>query len=275
MPLWGSVDAANNAPKFAVTPSSKVTQAPVYGNTAYDNSTPGAFVAGQVVGVFGVDTTEMGVAGHKAISPGWNEVRMGMGPVVTLSQNVGGSSYGNNALVKVTGGDVNAYGVITTNSTGGITGVAIHNSRSGRFANTGALSFSSPANAVGNVAIVAGGNNYANGELVTISNGTINATGYITTNATGTITGVSFAPNTTAPSLSAGAGFSANTAAVVAIGTVAGTGANVVVNVVKGGASATFAATLGGRAGRVQYEPLVAMKTISSDGSDDSLFPDS
>ncbi|NBW58283.1 hypothetical protein EBR43_11005, partial [bacterium] len=30
----------------------------------------------------------------------------------------------------------------------------------------------------------------------------------------------------------------------------------------------------GGRAGRVQYETLVAMGSISTDGSDDSILPD-
>jgi len=31
----------------------------------------------------------------------------------------------------------------------------------------------------------------------------------------------------------------------------------------------------GGRAGRVQYETLVAMGSMTSDGSDDTVFPDS
>ena len=42
-----------------------------------------------------------------------------------------------------------------------------------------------------------------------------------------------------------------------------------------GGSSATFAVTLGGRAGRVQYETLVAMGSMTSDATDDNQFPDS
>lgn len=39
--------------------------------------------------------------------------------------------------------------------------------------------------------------------------------------------------------------------------------------------SATFTVTTGGRAGRVEYETLVAMGSMTGDGSDDTLFPDS
>lgn len=42
-----------------------------------------------------------------------------------------------------------------------------------------------------------------------------------------------------------------------------------------GGSGATFHPVAGGRAGRVTYETLVAMGTITSDASDDTQFPDS
>lgn len=40
------------------------------------------------------------------------------------------------------------------------------------------------------------------------------------------------------------------------------------------GNAAILTAVVGGRAGRVQYETLVAMGSMTSDGSDDTLFPD-
>ena len=39
--------------------------------------------------------------------------------------------------------------------------------------------------------------------------------------------------------------------------------------------SASFVVTMGGRSNRIQYETLVAMGSMTGDGSDDTLFPDS
>lgn len=56
-----------------------------------------------------------------------------------------------------------------------------------------------------------------------------------------------------------------------------GAGFNVAPTVIAGGANivaATFAVTLGGKAGRVQYETLVAMGSMTGDNSaDDKYFP--
>jgi hypothetical protein len=56
-----------------------------------------------------------------------------------------------------------------------------------------------------------------------------------------------------------------------------GAGFNVAPTVIAGGANivaATFAVTLGGKAGRVQYETLVAMGSMTEDNSaDDKYFP--
>lgn len=92
--------------------------------------------------------------------------------------------------------------------------------------------------------IVAGGTGYANTDTITVAatgNGSVNATATVTTNATGGITTIAIT-NT-------GSGFTLTTPTVT-ITTSGGTGANVV-------------ATAGGRAGRVSYETLVAMGSIT------------
>jgi hypothetical protein len=109
------------------------------------------------------------------------------------------------------------------------------------------------------IVITAGGTGYANSNLlrVTATNG-VNASATLTTNATGGITTLTIT-NT-------GSGFvSVNPAVAVTNSTGGATGI---------GTGATFTATAGGRAGRVHYECLVAMGTITSDASDDTQLPE-
>lgn len=106
---------------------------------------------------------------------------------------------------------------------------------------------------VASLAIGDGGTDYANADTITITGGTINATANLSTNSTGGIISIS--------NLRGGAGFENTADANVEITTSTGSGANLVV-------------TLGGRANRVSYETLVALK-ITGDGSDDTQFPDS
>lgn len=185
MALWGKNDASSNAVKHSVVSGSAVT-----GVGAYGNSTVGAIVGKQVVGLHGVDTTEATVAGGKVTHPGWVLTRQGTGPVKTIE-------------------------------------------------------------------VTAGGSNYASSDVGTVSNGTSNATFSLTV-ASGVITGV----NVT----NFGNGFINTAAILVSIANSTG-GAT-------GGTGATFAVTLGGRAGRIHHETLVAMGSMTGDGVDDALFPD-
>jgi len=98
------------------------------------------------------------------------------------------------------------------------------------------------------VTFSAGGTGYANTDLFKVSGGTVNATGTVTTNATGGITSLTI----TSP----GKGFSSVSAANVAVTNSSG-GASA-------GSNAVFTVTLGGRAGRVHYETLVALKGMTS-----------
>lgn len=111
---------------------------------------------------------------------------------------------------------------------------------------------------VSSITITAGGTTYANGDVVTVSGGTINATATITTNSTGGVASLAIAEH--------GRGFKAGSPVVaVANSTVGATT----------GSGATLAPVLGGRAGRVQMETLVAFSSISGDGTDDTTLPDS
>ena len=129
MPLWTNLNQANGAPRWK-----HVAGAPVAdGQTLFMNVTPGAVYTGQAVGVFGIDKNEIHAAKQKygTATPGWNIIRFGTGPVNTLAINAAGTGYANTNLINITGGSVNATGTLVTNSTGGLTSVAITGAGSG------------------------------------------------------------------------------------------------------------------------------------------------
>lgn len=270
MALWGKTDAASGAPKFRVDGAASNVAA----NTMYENVTSGAFKSGMVIGVYGVDTTEMAVqnaagGGRKAQHAGWVAVRRGTGPLTGLSINAGGTGYGNLAVGFISNGTVNAmFHVGQTNSTGGAQTVILDTGGFG-YLNAGAVGLVQPANGIYGVTIVTAGSGYTNTDVVTFSNGAVNAVATITTNGTGNIASVTFSTG--------GAGFS-NTLNTVrtftaANGSAANTSANLTPTIATG-SGLTVVATVGGRAGRVSYETLVAMGSITGD-SDDATFPDS
>lgn len=105
----------------------------------FDNTTPGAFLSGMAVGVFGVSATEMANnrLNHSSEMPthaGWNLRRAGTGPIINFTSTNTGTAYNNNDIITVkspsTGG-VNATVTFTTNATGGNIQFTITNSGSG------------------------------------------------------------------------------------------------------------------------------------------------
>jgi hypothetical protein len=98
------------------------------------------------------------------------------------------------------------------------------------------------------VTITAGGVGYSNTDLLKVSGGGVNAAATLATNSTGGITSVTFTNN--------GSGFKSVATSTVAVSNSTG-GATA-------GSNAAFTVVLGGRAGRVHYETLVAMKNLTS-----------
>ena len=71
MSLWKNTDANTSAPLYALA---QLNVAPTQANMniAYGNVTTGAYFTGANVGIFGVDTTEQGVAANpKGGHAGW------------------------------------------------------------------------------------------------------------------------------------------------------------------------------------------------------------
>lgn len=115
------------------------------------------------------------------------------------------------------------------------------------------------------VTVAAGGKTYNNTDTISITaSGTggvvANSSGTLTTNSTGGITSVTIT--------SGGAGYVTATVANASFVIANSTGGSTT------GAGANLVATVGGRAGRVQYETLVAMGSLTSDASDDTRLPE-
>ena len=105
----------------------------------FNNATPGAFLSGQAVGVFGVSVTEqsnntLNDSKEVGAHAGWNLRRAGTGPVIGITANGTPLSYNNNDIIVVkspaTGG-TNATIAFTTNATGGSLAFTITNQGSG------------------------------------------------------------------------------------------------------------------------------------------------
>ena len=297
MAQWGRSDAASNSVLWAPT---SVKQAPntANRNSLFGNVTSGAFVNNAVVGQFGVDNAEVNVTN---------------GSIALTYVTSGGSGYGANAVVTLTlaNGTTNASAVNSTvNSTsnaGRVTSLNINAAGSGYTKTTiSSLAIAAPAainitanstgfsNTTDTIAVTTANSRWQVGDRLYYSVPTGNTPiAPLTGNA---YYYVSFA-NTTRIALSATNG-GANidlTDARAASGethTIQGdtaTGYVTVGGTFNGVAHAGWVLRTegtGGRAGRVQYETLVAMGSLGaqtaaygtpaavSDASDDTILPD-
>lgn len=285
MPLWGNTDAIANAPKYlGVLADPKVVGVGIRGNTAFNNTTPGAFQNGTTFGVFGVDGIEVAAGKNHASAgyhSGWVTVKTGSGGVATVTA-INGSNFANGetAHISATGGS-NASVTLTTNSTGNLVSASI-TTPGGGFVNVSSLTVTFDrefhlANG-GGINVTGSTASYSNTDLIVASNGTVNAVATITTNGSGgfvnsgiNIINVGLWANT-----------KANTDVRLAVtnsigGASLGTGASLVANLTTSSAG-TLTITLGGHAGRTQYETLVAMSGATfSPGTDseNTVFPNS
>jgi len=271
----------------------------------FQNTTVGAFIANIAVGVFGVDATEKGIVG---------------GPLAVTYVTNGGSGYSANAVVTLTFANgstnataINAFANVTAGVGGHITSLKIASAGSGYTVNP-SLSIAAPSA----INLIANSTGFANGTVAGASNSS-----FIITSANSRFQagdrlyyGVPAANTPIAP-LSGNTYYYvsfANTT-VIKLATTA-TGANIIITdtrvlgaaethtftgdtatgyvVVSGGGTGVAHAGWvlrtegsGGRAGRVQYETLVAMGSLGAqtaaygtpanpaDASDDTFLPDS
>ena len=269
MSLWSNTDANTSVPKFA--PSLvKLSNSQANSNLLYGNTTADAFVTGQTIGMFGVSAGE----------------KQGTGNLSSITVTAAGDSAYGLPTVTITGANTTP-GTATLNVK--VVGVTIVTAGTGY--------------AVGNTFFVHTGANTTRGVL-TVSgvdnNGNVTAVNITTAGKYSTVSGANnnaFTANT-----GSGTGFTANVRFGIESVTVNAAGADYNYSSVGvafsangiGNASAYITLTgqeglnhgshagwvlrkvgTGGRAGRIQYETIVAMGSMTGDGSDNTVFASS
>ena len=275
MAQWGNTDDAANSVTWAVSQLNKVAntdnQTALFGNT-----TLSGFVTNQITGQFGVDTTEMAVAA---------------GPLVDFVITSGGSGYSANATVTLSGGG-GSSGVANGLAAVGRITVGNISTRGSGYTSNPTVVLSAPAAVTFNGASAP--NTTDNTIAIATANSKFLVNDYVLyTSTTGAVVVglsnntnyfISFS-NTTVVALSATAGGS-NVDITAAGSSDTGhslTGETATGFITVGGAKnkgidhagwVLRTVGTGGRAGRVNYETLVAMGSISTDASDDNPLPD-
>lgn len=281
MPQWGTTDDAANSVLWATASVNKTpnttNQTALFGNT-----TIGAFVANEAVGQFGLDVNEISVAiGNTAVAQ-----------YVIINP---GSGYNANAAVTVanTTGGANTQAANSTATGGRITAITSNVTIRG-YTSIPAVTVAAPAaqsfnansavtNATDAIAITSANSIFLAGDKVTY---TVAAGNTALTNLTSGATYVIKTSNSTAVTLALGinsdtidltkglteTGHSLTGETATATAVLTGRG------YIDGAAHTGWilrTVGTGGRAGRVQYETLVAFGgNFSNDGSDDAIIHD-
>lgn len=276
MAQWGKSDAASNSVLWGVAGYNKIANS-VNRDAFFDNVTRGAYITNMIVGQFGVDAAETAV---------------GNGAIALITVTYAGSGYTANPSLTISGGG-GASGAASgvANTTGKIASVTISNAGTSYETNPSAVipaptATSFNANSAVNQST----------DAITISSAQYFVVGDPVTYAVA-------AGNTAIGGLTSGTKYYIQAADSTTV-TLAATVGGPKIELTKGptetghtlqGDQATAVAVVGGaknkgvthagwnvrrvgtggRAGRVQYETLVAMGSMTSDGSDDAILPDS
>ena len=277
MSQWGSSDAASNSVLWG---PAQYNQAPTRtnANLMFGNTTANGYGTGERIGMYAVDTTEMSV---------------GSGNVAFINITNAGSGYTANAAVTISGGGgSSATANATANtSTGKIqivnitaAGSSYETNPTVTIAAPSAITFNAltaVSNTNDTIALTSANSKFLVGDQLTYSVNTGNtAVGGLTSGASyyvvaanTTTIKLASTPNGTAIDLTAGVTETGHNL----IGTTATATATVGGAQNKGVAHAGWVIRTegtGGRAGRINYETLVAMGSIGTDASDDSVLPD-
>jgi len=256
---------------------SNTTVAGARANTDFNlfgNDTPSAFLTNMAVGVFGVSANAMANnktqgAADRPAHAGWVVRRGGTGGIATAVPTAGGGGtlFANGETITLSNGTSNATLTVTTNSQGNIVSLAISNPGQGWINTTMVANAFVRQSHLANVQTTGTGLAYDNTSIVRVTNTNglvVATTANLVTNITGGLTNTSFTTASVGlfPANQTNAGLAFTVVkydGTTAVGNVSTTGFNARVVNSSGGA---FTITLGGRAGRVHTETLVAMGSL-------------
>jgi hypothetical protein len=266
MSLWSNIEAATSVPKFA--PSLvNLSNTQDNSNLVFANTTVNAFVTGGTIGVFAVAPNEM----------------IGQGNVSTITVSTAGTGYTARPTLTITGANTDQA---TATAVGAVVSASITANGTGYFVGntftatagtgTGAILTVTSVGATGNVTGVSITNPGAYTVLPTLVDNPFTAN---TGSGSGFRANLAIGVGATVTVTGAGTGYNRDTIGVTFAGT-GGTGsaASVTLTGQEGVTKKPTAgwnlrtAGSGGRAGRVHYECLVAMGSMTGDTADDSVL---
>lgn len=287
MAQWGNTDDAANSVLWAttavnLTPNS-VNQAALFGNTTVNAFNNGGVAIKEAIGQFGLGVAEISVTGNTAVAQ----------YIITNA----GSGYSANAAVTVanTSGGANTLAANSTVAVGRVTALTANGTTIRGYTSAPAVTIAAPAAIVFNgntavsgntIAITTANSKFLVGDKVTYAGNTLSTPGGLTDTGTyyisfanSTVVALAAAPNGANIALTKAAGDSTTAGG----GTLTGETATAVAVLTGRGYIDGAAHTgwvlrtvgTGGRAGRVQYETLVAFGgDFSTDASDDAILHD-
>jgi hypothetical protein len=285
MPLWGNLNLANNAPKFSINVGQQPPAGAVNAQTLFANTQSGAYQTNKTVGVFGVSAAE---ADSKT------------GNIASVTIVAAGDSFTARPTITIAGSNT-AQATVTANGT--VVAVSIAAGQAGTSWNVGDVMYlgtgtssvncaitvtsinTAASNAVTGIALTRGG------DYTTLTAITLAVPSYNTSTFGASANGVSFKAN-----LSYGIGSTAVPTPGInyTYNDPLGTGTSNVSTTIggAGGANAKVYVTLtgqegskvggagwvlrtqgtGGRAGRTQYEVLVAMGSLTGSSGNTTII---
>jgi hypothetical protein len=278
MSQWGANDTSSNSVFWGVV-NGKLRANSTNQSAFYGNVTPDAFISGTTMGQFGVSAAEM---------------QVGNGPINMVTITSAGSGYGASGITSVISSGGGSGANVTFASTGGrISSYTINNGGSSYETNPTITVAAPPLivfngnTAVGTntITIASANTKFTVGDYVTFAGNTTSVPGgltdtakYYVVTANSTTLRLSSTAGGTAITLTPASGNSTTAGGATLQGETATATAVVGGAENKGGFHSGWVVRKvgsGGRAGRVQYETLVATGSITSDGSDDTILPDS
>jgi hypothetical protein len=285
MPLWGNTDDAANS---VISAPALYNQAPTRANAnlLYGNSTLSSVVNNEIIGMYAIDNTEMGATGGRVVEGIITFAGSGYraNTTVAFSSNNTGSSAAANAQSNASG-KISVINISTQGSaysTSPVITIAAPTAQTfpgntttvtvGNTTNTGWITLGTNAPFFTNNDVVT----YLVAASNTALGGLANATAYYVLTVNSTAIQLKSDPladaavNISSVPTSAQAGHSITGETATGAVSIGGTK---VKGVAHSGWNVRTVGT-GGRAGRVQYETLVAIN-ITSDGSDDTVIHDS
>lgn len=270
MAQWGNIDRKQDSPIWAPAQVGKASTR-LEANNLFNNTTADAYITGATVGSYGVSVAEM----NDAV----------VGQVASVTVSTAGSGYTARPVVTFSGGGAGVTAA-TAQATSKVVSATIY-AAGADYANgdvvqidttgfTGATTgakFNVTTNATGNVTAL----------TINTAGAFLNLTGNIANNQTSNVTGIgtglvlnlSFGV-LAVTMLTNGTGYTSTPTVTLLGNNGSGTGTVAVAALASEQSGVTSAGwvlrkTVGSR---TQYETLVAMKSISSDASDDSQLPE-